>query len=534
MESVCLFQGDCLEVLKNLPDCSVDAVVTDPPYLIDFMGKGWDSADGIAGKPDVWREALRVLKPGGHLLAFGATRTYHRMTCAVEDAGFEIRDSIHWVYGSGFPKSLDVSKAMDKVAGVQFSSSPASGVGFMGADGPSGYNPTKNKLTRVGESSDLAKQWQGWGTALKPSHEPVIVARKPLIGTVAANVQQYGTGALNIDASRVGRAVDDISGWSQSGSKSSENKSMSGQNYARELKEDASGRWPSNLLLSHTEDCAEGACADDCAVAEMDRQNECASRFFPVFRYQAKPAKSEKGVYLTCDCEAGTVPAWVNEVRSQLGKTGVTSRVRVTCAEPTMEGHDYSTPSFGNEPTDLFPQDGKSTTSMKTNSTIDWKTSDSLQQPNINVSTEDANYATALGSSLAVSAESLSLSTQTTSTSREKAGRCTGVAAPATYASSWNGKKCETCGSAIKSRGHETVKPIALMEWLIRLVTPPGGVVLDPFLGSGTTGIAAKRLGFDFIGIEREEEYIKIAQARIDAVENQEVKATKPKQVSFL
>ena len=338
-----LHHGDCLAVLKTLDDASVDAVVTDPPYLIDFMGKGWDSADGIAGKPEVWAECLRVLKPGGHLLAFGATRTYHRMTCAIEDAGFEIRDSIHWMYGSGFPKSLNIG--------------------------------------------------DGRGTALKPSHEPVVVARKPLASTVAATVEQYGTGALNIDASRVGTVF-----WKRPGSPAVRTTAY-GDFAGGDARTHEGGRWPPNIVLSHTEDCTESACDETCAVAELDRQSGTtksvgkaqfkprtvynadaegyditgkeigygdtggASRFFPVFRYQAKASRSERG------------------------ETNV----------------------------------------------------------------------------------------------------------------------------------HPTVKPIALMEWLVTLVTPTGGVVLDPFMGSGTTGVAAVRKGFRFVGIEREDEYLAIARARIEA-----------------
>lgn len=232
-ERVTLYAGDCLDVLCELDDCSVDAVVTDPPYGLEFMGKAWDDFSGDNRQPfrgeiqtpdnpygrstvrfsgsasyggkhltamrqfgewcEEWTaECLRVLKPGGHMLAFGGTRTWHRLVCAAEDAGFEIRDSIAWLYGSGFPKSLDVSKAIDKAAGVEFAARPAEGVGFMRPDGRDGYNVTKNRLDRAGESTDDARTWQGWGTALKPAFEPIVVARKPLAGTVAANVLAHG------------------------------------------------------------------------------------------------------------------------------------------------------------------------------------------------------------------------------------------------------------------------------------------------------------------------------------------------------
>lgn len=374
-----LVNGDCLEVLKTFSDASVDAVVTDPPYELGFMGKGWD-ASGIAYNVELWRECLRVLKPGGHLLAFGGTRTYHRMACAIEDAGFEIRDSLHWIYGSGFPKSRNL-------------------------DG----------------------EWSGWGTALKPAHEPVVVTRKPLVGTVAANVLAHGTGALNIDGCRVG-----IADWGKRPPRTP-NQILGGgkgTNLTASEALDGMGRWPPNILLSHTPECAE-TCAEDCPVGEMDRQSGTlksgvpgirrkphetnsmarlkmtgeqetgygdsggASRFFPVFRYQAKASRSER--------DAGCKE--LSEVVARSGMGG------------TMPIDDN-----GNE-RDRF---------------------------------------------------------------------------------------------SVKAKNHHpTVKPVALMAWLVKLVTPPGGTVLDPFMGSGTTGVAATQEGFGFIGIEREPEYFRICEARV-------------------
>ena len=196
-----LHHGDCLEVLRSMPDCSVDSIVTDPPYGLSFMGKKWDYD---VPSVDVWVECLRVLKPGGHLLAFAGTRTQHRMAVRIEDAGFEIRDMIAWVYGSGFPKSLDVSKAIDKRAGAE-----REVVGKHNAPAKSIYTQTEVSLSPevyiTAPSTDAAKQWQGWGTALKPALEPISVARKPLIGTVAENVLQHGTGAIYVDGGRVGK-----------------------------------------------------------------------------------------------------------------------------------------------------------------------------------------------------------------------------------------------------------------------------------------------------------------------------------------
>lgn len=213
--------GNSKELLKNLPDNSIDAIVTDPPYELGFMGKKWD-ASGIAYDVELWAECLRVLKPGGHLLAFSGSRTYHRMTVAIEDAGFDIRDQIMWIYGSGFPKSHDVSKAIDKMAGAERDvvgfRNLGAGITSMEMGGVNtgktlnGRCPIKAQIRAekarntpiTAPATDAAKEWNGWGTALKPAHEPICVARKPLIGTVAENVLQYGTGAFNIDGCRVG------------------------------------------------------------------------------------------------------------------------------------------------------------------------------------------------------------------------------------------------------------------------------------------------------------------------------------------
>ncbi len=226
VSEVTLHLGDCLDVLRTLPDNSVDSIVTDPPYELGFMNKRWDST-GIAYDVNVWRQCLRVLKPGGHLLAFGGSRTYHRLACAVEDAGFEIRDQIMWVYGSGFPKSLDVSKAIDKAAGAErertgrrrvcqgtpihkngsHTSSPGWARPWM--DAP---DEEKETLWETLPATPDALRWQGWGTALKPAHEPLVMARKPLAErTVAANVLKWGCGALNVDGCRV-EAPDGVDG----------------------------------------------------------------------------------------------------------------------------------------------------------------------------------------------------------------------------------------------------------------------------------------------------------------------------------
>ena len=198
-EQTTIYNGDCREILQTLPDDSIDAVVTDPPYGLAFMGKRWDYSVPAV---EIWQQCLRVLKPGGHLLAFAGTRTQHRMAVKIEDAGFEIRDMIAWVYGSGFPKSLDVSKAIDKAAGAE-----REVVGVAGKSGASrscmAGDFAGGEYMTTSPATESAKQWQGWGTALKPALEPITVARKPLCGTVAENVLQYGTGGINVDGCRI-------------------------------------------------------------------------------------------------------------------------------------------------------------------------------------------------------------------------------------------------------------------------------------------------------------------------------------------
>jgi len=203
-----LLLGDCRDRLKELPDNSIDSIVTDPPYELGFMGKSWD-ASGVAYDVTVWQECLRVLKPGGHLLSFGGSRTYHRMACAIEDAGFQIRDQIMWVYGSGFPKSLNISKAIDKAAGAEREVVGERRGVVKGTGGRYNWHTDEDStgqtiIQDTVPTTAEAKEWDGWGTALKPAHEPIVLARKPLDGTVANNVLKHGVGGINIDGCRVG------------------------------------------------------------------------------------------------------------------------------------------------------------------------------------------------------------------------------------------------------------------------------------------------------------------------------------------
>lgn len=348
-----LYQGDCLKTLKTLPENSVDSIITDPPYGLSFMGKKWDYD---VPSTEIWKECLRVLKPGGHLLAFAGTRTQHRMTVRIEDAGFEIRDMMAWVYGSGFPKSHDVSKAIDKAAGAV-----RKVVGVAGKSGSERNSMAGNfaggEYMETAPATNEAKQWNGWGTALKPALEPITLARKPFVGTVADNVMEHGTGAINIDDSRIdyNGEVPNLGGRA---------KHTRGDGYGfkaqgEQAEANKTGRFPANLIHDGSEE-----------IQEVFGES---SRFF----YCAKASKKDR-----------------NE-----GLDGLTN-----------------------------PADQKN--------------------------------------------------------------------------------------------NHPTVKPTELMRYLCRLITPPNGTVLDPFMGSGSTGKAAMLEGFSFIGYELDKDYLEIAKKRIENAKN--------------
>lgn len=511
MSDVALLHGDCLEVMRTFGDATVDAVVCDPPYHLTsiverfgkensapaksdgatgvyaraskgFMGQTWDGGD-IAFRVETWREVLRVLKPGGYLLAFSGTRTYHRMAVAIEDAGFEIRDCIGWHYGSGFPKSHAVDAAIDKMDRAEFVEARAraftawmrsTGITARQIDDATGTcmgnhyttHPTQpavatadlfdllrpllppvpaeiEELVRsrtvesenmkrrpvVGRSengiaggtgkhagtpdaygfaatfdvtepyTDAAKTWKGWGTALKPAWEPIVVARKPLEGTVAANVLKHGTGALNIDGCRVALAEGEVvkAGLSDPANRAgvvgrdlgfTGNDAEAFQQAQRESVERTNtlGRWPANIILSHAPDCGEEGCVPGCPCAAMDAQSggeAGASRYF-----NNLPIEDEDLVPFV-----------------------------------------YSSKASKRERNEGLPE---------------------------------------------------------------------GV----------------TCT-------HPTVKPVSVMRHLVRLCCRKGGIVLDPFMGSGTTGVAAVREGVDFVGIEMSEEYLRIAEARVESARKQ-------------
>lgn len=441
---VALYLGDCIEVMRTMPDECVDAVVTDPPYGLEFMGKAWDRPANMLGQMAVgdeqrgafayggthsrgyadhdglafqrwtteWAsECMRLLKPGGHLLAFGGTRTWHRLGAGIEDAGFEIRDSIAWLYGSGFPKSLDVSKAIDKAAGVErqvvgvdesklrpnkVAYAKVPGQAIISEGGLAGYKD--NGATITAPATDEARAWNGWGTALKPAFEPIVVARKPFKGTVVQNVLEHGTGALNIDANRTEFESEEDREESVTKNQHADFGTEAGGNKVYgdfsmvEVKnyDGSKGRWPTNVLLEESQ------------AAELNRQSGILA---PGHDPKARAAATGDAVYA-------------------LGHAGQPELV---------ERHAVAGGASRFFPT--FRYEAKASTAERPEA-------DGVQHP--------------------------------------------------------------------------TVKPLDLMQWLVRLVTPPGGVVLEPFAGSGTTVEACIREGFSVVAIEREETYIPLILKRIE------------------
>ena len=447
-----VIDGDCREVMAGMEAGSVHSVVCDPPYEYGFMGKKWDST-GVAFDPETWAACLRVLKPGGYLLAFGATRTSHRIACAIEDAGFEIRDALAWCFGSGFPKSLDVSKAIDKAAGAEreekgWRDSPAGGIGLAANKQCPvcelwRFSPNPCRCPRdSGPATPDAARWSGWGTALKPAYEPVIVARKPLVGTVAANVLDHGTGGINVDGCRVGTS-DNLNG----GAYSEGGHPLSGESWrigrAKGAFAQPSGRWPPNLLLAHHPDCA-GTCHRDCAARKMAEQTGEVPAGIVVQR------NGGGGKIFGSDSRRGAQP--------DAGYQDTGSAARFF---PQFRVDDIDAP---------FLYTGKATRAER-----------------------DAG----LGAFAPVTAGQ--------ATDREDGSA--GLESPRAGAGRRGGAR----------NNHPTVKPVAVLRWLVRLVTPPEGIVLDPFSGSGSCGMAAMMEGEGrrYIGCELEPEYADMARHRI-------------------
>lgn len=437
-----------------MADCSVDAVVTDPPYGLSFMGRTWDYD---VPKVEVWREVLRVLKPGGHVLSFAGSRTHHRMAVNIEDAGFDLRDTLMWVYGSGFPKSHDVSKAIDKAAKAErevvrprirlgdnkpyIHRHPEDHI-FSGKETEDGYR----KVTAP--ATEAAHQWEGWGSALKPAFEPITLARKPLQGTIAQNVQEWGTGALNIDGCRV-EAPEGVPlfvhGVNRDRNRSSYDTGGSNSTGERST----AGRWPANVIHDGSEEVVgcfpetvSGASGEGCSTKVdgiFGSGNKVTSPYIPP--------------------SSGSAARFFKQCPDTDPEDAETRRL-FYCGKATKRDGDEGLDGF-----------------------------------------------------------------------EEKEGRPLGI-------SNWEGQtngSGKTMGpSAPRRNTHPCVKPTELCRYLARLICPPGGIILDPFTGSGSTGKAAVLEGFGFIGIEQEPEYVAIANARIAAAAARSEKATLEQRVAWL
>jgi site-specific DNA-methyltransferase (adenine-specific) len=423
-----IYAGNNLDILPELQSNSVDSIVCDPPYELGFMGKSWDNS-GIAYSVELWQQCLRVLKPGGHLLAFGGTRTWHRLAVAIEDAGFEIRDNIAWLYGSGFPKSHNISKAIDKMAGAEREvighkifgkrdGSITSGASQGGEEGGFNYS-TQQDISAP--ATDEAKAWDGWGTALKPAHEPIVVARKPLNGTVAENVLQYGTGALNIDASRIGTTGGKTIHTQSNGDS---RKEWAGNTVTGEIT-DNGGRWPANIILDE---------------------------------YTAELLDQQSGILTSGALKAGRP---VTDVNVNL-KRG-------------LDFCNYESKANSGGASRFF-----------------YVAKASKRDRNEGLENIEGQEISAKGNGLARTCNTCGASTL-------------------------DGCDCpdRTFSNPVRQNFHPTVKPTALMQYLIRLVTPENGTVLDPFAGSGSTGKAAILEGKRFIGIELTAEYLPIIEGRL-------------------
>lgn len=399
------YLGDCLEVMDKLEADSIDAIITDPPYELNFMGKGWDNA-GVSFNKETWVKCLRLLKPGGYLLAFGGSRTFHRIACAIEDAGFEIRDTIMWIYGSGFPKSMNISKGIEAKNKYGKANTIAKRKVEQNSDGKE-YKVIQTNNGAMGEKKIVnrreykpvdssAKQWSGWGTCLKPAFEPIIVARKPFKGSLVDNILEHGVGGLNIDECRVGN-----------------------EEQAQLSRNVASGRFPANIIHDGSEEATGG----------MPKTKGCQGKGFKKGDYKSSAVNT---TFSRGDC----VP---------YNDFGSASRY-FYCAKASKRDRDEGLDEF-EEKTKVF--NGKSQSSSK------------------EIKDVEKIFTTRLRNT------------------------------------------------------HPTVKPTALMQYLVRLVCPKGSVILDPFMGSGSTGKATayenkdRNAGYSFIGIEQNEQYLEIAKARI-------------------
>jgi len=468
--------------MAGLPAESVDGIVTDPPYYLTadkkgglgpasattrtpqgrarigtgFMGESWD-ATGVAFDPETWRRAYEALKPGGHLLAFGGPRTYHRMLVAVEDAGFEVRDCIMWVYGEGMPKSHDVAAAIDKLAGH---GPRGRAIPVASHSQPDGTGLFANRVGPYEARTEAGQHWAGWGTALKPGYEPIVVARKPLTTSVARNVLAHGTGALNIDGCRITATDSQLAEKYASVANAERRRNAVFGADCRERSEGhttphPAGRWPANLVLTHSPGCRQVGWQFAGGYV-LNRFTDGAKPFGGGAGHPYTSTKAPPQVTAVYDCEPGCPVA-------DLDRQSGASASRAGRPRQGTPGAGYGMSHTGAE----YDDSGGASRFFNT---FAWDTE----------------------------LDVVAYCAKATTDERE-----TGL------------DERFPADDAGRRNHHPTVKPLALMRHLARLVVPPGGTVLDPFCGSGTTGMACVFEGFGFVGVEREPAYAEIAEARI-------------------
>jgi site-specific DNA-methyltransferase (adenine-specific) len=445
-----LYQGSMLDMLDVIEPETIDSIVTDPPYELNFMSKGWDNA-GVSFKKETWQKCYEVLKPGGYLLAFGGSRTFHRIACAIEDAGFEIRDTIMWLYGSGFPKSQNIGKMYDKKMGNDREKIVETKIGKTSLGDGSGWDTSQNmKELKATGKIDITKgtsKWEGWGSCLKPSFEPIIVARKPFKGSLVDNVIKNGVGGINIDECRVAFNGDkwksQKSGNTAKAFNLNEQQREAGTGVLAgyECEANENGRFPANTILTYDETDFDEVCGGFPNTKGGTRHNTCER-------------KSEMTSF-----------GFQNNTRNEFNDSGSASRY-FYCAKASKKDRDEGLDEF-----------------------------------------------------------------------EEKQPACVTDFRPtlATHPENWNNGNPVVnpmMRTTPRKNVHPTVKPTSLMQYLVRLVTPNGGTILDPFNGSGSTGKAVmyenleRGKNYKYIGIELTEEYLPIAKARIEYVCNQEQQTT--------
>jgi DNA modification methylase len=498
-----LLQGDALEKLKELPNNSIDSIVTDPPYGLSkqpdmmevlqhwlngddykhngkgFMGKEWDS---FVPGPSIWKECLRVLKPGGHMVAFFGTRTYDLGVLSIRLAGFEIRDQIAWVYGSGFPKSLNVSKALDKSAGAErevvgtrkHPTLKDSSKIEESANAAHGNNTWAREWELTAAATDVAKQWDGWGTALKPAFEPIVLARKPLEGTVADNVLEHGVGAINIDGCRVEFQNDtDKSAAKPQGKATYASGKLAGkaQSHFKIVKEADEEK----LYWSNDDGWVDANSATVFSDTGID---------MPIGYTGVEYIEAERKESTIEQSELGRFPAnLIHDGSDEVVSLFPDSKGQLAPVKGTEKSHTGETGIYGTYGRTSFDKREETETSA-------------------------ARFFYCAKASAADRDEGLDDFAQ-----KDFAMSSQGQA----QIKRGNDNTHSVGMNTIKKRKniHPTVKPTTLMQYLCRLITPPGGTILDPFMGSGSTGKAAMYEGFNFVGVELMQDHMEIAEARI-------------------